>query len=68
MDDGQWKIHGMCAFQPMKYTSHRNCMAIAKVQRNLMRDNFASPAGSVYWQVHHILKGTDVELSLQTAD
>lgn len=68
MVDGQWKNRGTGAFQPMNTTSHRNCMATAKVQRNLMRDYFVSPACSVYWQVQHSLKGTDVELSLQTAD
>nr|XP_055051363.1 uncharacterized protein LOC129437215 [Misgurnus anguillicaudatus] len=52
--DGQWRNHGMGAFQPIENTSHRNCTATAKMQRNVMRDYFVSPAGSVSWQDQHI--------------
>ncbi len=54
MVDGAWRNHGMGAFQPVVHRRERNAAVTAKMQQNLLRDYFNSPAGSVSWQEQQI--------------
>lgn len=53
MVDGVWRNHGMGAF--LWWSIEESAMQqTAKMQQNLLRDYFVSPAGSVSWQEQHI--------------
>lgn len=52
--DGAWRGQGMGALQPVEHVGESNATETAEVQRSLLRDYLASPAGSTPWQEHHI--------------
>ncbi|KAM6937853.1 uncharacterized protein FYW49_000093 [Xenentodon cancila] len=56
MVDGAWRTQGLGALQPAQLGRDSSATETATVQRNLLRDYFVCPAGSVPWQEQHVGK------------